>query len=187
MEAAAAEQRWTISKSRLECLFDGIFAIAMTLLVLDLKVPELVDRHSVAELARALAHQGPTFFSYLLSFFVLGLLWFRHNRYYPHLLHITPAMLALHLVQLAAAAFFPYSAALLGRQPVNAFTLVVYTGCIFLYTLAATGVWMLAERAAAISPQLGAPARERLRRRHLRSSAKVGLLFVLCLVNAFLR
>lgn len=54
-------------------LFDGVFAIAMTILVLELKVPELVAQRSVQELAKGLAHQGSTFVSYLLSFFVLGM------------------------------------------------------------------------------------------------------------------
>ena len=48
-----------ISRNRLECLFDGIFAIAMTILVLELKVPDLKDHQSTVELARKLAAYGP--------------------------------------------------------------------------------------------------------------------------------
>src|SRR5438094_5500342 len=87
VEVTAKEERATasvISKSRLEMLFDGVFAIAMTILVLELKVPELVNIRSVDELRRALVHQAPTFFSYLLSFSVLGMFWYRHNNLYRH-------------------------------------------------------------------------------------------------------
>src|SRR2546425_3417736 len=85
-----------VSRSRLEMLFDGVFAIAMTILVLELKVPELVDVRSVDELRRSLVHQAPTFFSYLLSFAVLGMFWYRHNRQYRHFRVINSGMLALH-------------------------------------------------------------------------------------------
>ena len=108
-----------ISKGRLEFLYDGIFAIAMTILVLELKVPELNDRHSIGELAHALAHHGPTFASYLLSFLMLGIFWSRHNHDYRHFHRITYPMLVMTLVQLAAAAFFPFCAAMLGRYPQN--------------------------------------------------------------------
>lgn len=65
-----------ISRSRLECLFDGIFAIAMTLLVLELKVPDLVDHRSTGELACKLASFAPAFGSYLPSPVMLGVFWF---------------------------------------------------------------------------------------------------------------
>ena len=60
-----------ISRSRLEFLVDGVFAIALTILVLELKVPELADRRSVPELGQALAHEAPTFLSYLGGFVLL--------------------------------------------------------------------------------------------------------------------
>src|SRR5215470_10608372 len=98
IEEAPAAAVHVISRSRLEMLVDGIFAIAMTILVLELKVPELTDRRSVWELARAIGRQAPTFLSYLLSFFVLGMFWYRHNMGFRHYRVITAKMLALHLM-----------------------------------------------------------------------------------------
>jgi uncharacterized membrane protein len=81
-------------------------------------VPEgLADRRSAAELAAALSHHVATFGSYLMSFSMLGMLWYRHNRFYRHLQSITRGMFVLHLVLLAAAGFFPFCAAMLGRYP----------------------------------------------------------------------
>src|SRR5947209_4051234 len=125
-EHSADSPHSVISKSRLEFLFDGIFAIAMTILVLELKVPELTERNSVGELARTLSHHVAIFGSYLLSFAVLGMFWYRHNQFYRHLKYITKGGLALHLLQLAMAAFFPFCAALLGRYPTNALSQVFY-------------------------------------------------------------
>jgi uncharacterized membrane protein len=183
-EPAPDALAFVVSKSRLEFLCDGIFAIAMTILVLELKVPELADRHSVAELAQALAHHGSTFFSYLLSFLVLGVMWYRQNEHYRHLRHITRAMLALHLAQLAAAAFFPFCAALFGRYPTNNLSMALYTGCVAVYTLASTAGWLVAERAGSISTQLSPVDRKRYRKRHLRRCAVVTCLFLFCLARA---
>lgn len=140
----------SVSKRRLETLFDGIFAIAMTILVLELKVPDLADSHSVAELAIALAHHVATFGSYLLTFLMLGLFWYHHNRQYQYYRFISKGMFALHLVQLVAAAFFPFCAALLGRYPVNRFSALLYVGCVMVYTSAALATWSLAKKSGAI-------------------------------------
>ena len=73
-------ERFCISRGRLETLVDGIFAIAMTLLILEIRVPELGDPRSAPELLRAMAHLVPALFSYLLSFAMLSLFWYRHHR-----------------------------------------------------------------------------------------------------------
>jgi uncharacterized membrane protein len=179
----ASSSAFEISRSRLEFLFDGIFAIAMTILVLELKVPELADRHSVAEMARDLAHHGATFFSYIFTFFVLGMLWYRHNQHYRHVLHITPAMLTLHLVQLAMAASFPFCAALLGRYPTNNFTVVVYTTNLLVFNVAALLEWLVAEKAGAISDDLDPADHRRYRRRNLRACLATGVLLLVFLLR----
>ncbi len=153
MRKPAPDKRWSeVAKGRLEFLFDGIFAIAMTLLVLELKVPELADRHSTAELLAGLKRHAPTFVSYLLSFFMLGMFWTSHNVWFRHLQRITGGILALQLAQMAFAAFFPFCAALLGRYPTNPLTMVVYTGCIAAYFWAATFQWLVARRAGVLAP-----------------------------------
>ena len=167
-----------ISRSRLEMLVDGVFAIAMTILVLELKVPEIADRRSVAELARALAQQAPTFVSYLLSFFVLGMFWYRHNREYRHYRTITRPMLALHFVQLAAAASFPFCAALIGRYGVNPLSLVIYLACVAVYAWTATLIWILAKRSGCLSGDLSEPAYLRERKRAIATSVVVSALLV---------
>jgi len=184
----AEEQRTNvslISRSRLEMLVDGVFAIAMTILVLELKVPEVADRRSIAELTQALAKQAPTFLSYLLSFLVLGAFWYRHNRQFRHYRTITLPILTLHFIQLAAAAFFPFCAALFGRYVANPLALVIYLGCVVAYAWSATATWIIARRSGSSNSDLSEQTYLRERKRGIVSSVVVSALLVVNLARAF--
>jgi len=172
-----------ISRSRLEFLVDGVFAIALTILVLELKVPELEDRRSVAALGQALAHEAPTFISYLVGFILLGVFWYRHNHQFEHFRVITRGMLALHFVQLAAAAFLPFCAALMGRYPINPLSSVVYLACVLVYSWASGVTWILAQRSGAMRAELTEAAYLRSRRRWLRGSLVITGLFTFYLIR----
>jgi uncharacterized membrane protein len=153
MKEGRDSTRAPIGKHRLEFLFDGIYAIAMTILVLDLKVPELTDPHSTAQLGAALVRLTPTFGSYLLSFFILGNFWYRHNQHFHHFQFITPRMLNLHFIQLATAGFFPFCAALSGRYAENGLSWAVYFGCILAHSTAGLLNWQVAWKADAMTPE----------------------------------
>ena len=157
-----------ISRSRVEFLFDGVFAIAMTILVLELRVPELVNHRSSAELARGLSQYASTFGSYLLSFFVLGSFWYRHNHHYRYFQTITVPILVLHFVQLAAAAFFPFCAALFGRYPFNPLSAAIYIGCVLTFQGATVLAWVVGRRVGAMSADLTDATFRRTLRRNLR-------------------
>src|SRR6201995_5209316 len=62
-------------KARLDALHDGIFSVAMTLLVLDVRLPEELHPRDATELVTAIVNLWPKFLPYLLSFTVLGLRW----------------------------------------------------------------------------------------------------------------
>jgi uncharacterized membrane protein len=174
-----------INKNRLEFLFDGIFAIAMTILVLELKVPELADKFSIAELAYDLVHHGYTFVSYLLSFMMLGIFWYRHNLQYRHFQLITRSMFVFHLIQLAAAASFPFCAALFGRYPTNGLSLVVYTGCIMVYTWAMSVNWVVAKRSKAFNSEFTGADYLLARNRMFRGCLIISILFLYTLIRIF--
>ena len=77
-ETAGPAGRAGFRTTRLEAFSDGVFAIAITLLVLDLNVPEPDTLHGES-LAHALAHQWPAYFAYLVSFLVIGIIWINHH------------------------------------------------------------------------------------------------------------
>jgi uncharacterized membrane protein len=178
------ESMSTVNKNRLEFLFDGIFAIAMTILVLELKVPEISDRHSVTEMGNSLLHYGPSFLSYILSFSMLGMFWYSHNNYYRHFQQITKSIFSLTLLQLAAAAFFPFCAALLGRYPINRLSIVIYIGCVMVYLWSCLIQWLLAKRQSILAPELTSATYNKIRKGHLVGSIITTTMFLLYLSMA---
>lgn len=176
-----------VDRARLEFVFDGVFAIAMTLLVLELKVPELADTRSVRELISGLAHHGAAFFSYGLSFAMLGILWYNHQRQYRFIRRVTPGIFIANLILMATAAAFPFCAALFGRYPLNGFSVVLYLACLFVHMAASCAQWRLAERAGALSPDLEPARAAKFRRGSLAGSLALGFLALTYLVLALSR
>jgi uncharacterized membrane protein len=159
-----------VSKGRLEFLFDGIFAISMTILVLELKLPEqLHDRRSLHELGVALLHNWRTFLSYVMSFFVLSGFWIGHNQIYVNLKRISKAAMAIHVWLMAWAAFIPFCAHLIGRYPSNPLTLAIYFTAAFAYTLGLMALVLVAERQKLFDPAVPAADVRKLRRGFVRS------------------
>jgi uncharacterized membrane protein len=165
-----------VDRSRLEFLFDGVFAIAMTLLVLELKVPELADTRSVKELISEIGHHGAAFLSYCLSFAMLGILWHNHQRQYRFIRRVTRGIFIANLILMATAAAFPFCAALFGRYPFNGFSVVLYLVCLFVHMAASYAQWRLAERAGALSPDLEPARAAKFRRGALVGSLVLGSL-----------
>ena len=68
-----------MSRGRLEAFSDGVFAVAITLLALNLAV----KGPGYGTLAHQLAHQWPGYLAYLISFFTIGIIWVNHHRWWP--------------------------------------------------------------------------------------------------------
>ena len=119
-------QKFHMHKSRLEALVDGVFAIAMTILVLEVKVPVLEDKHSASALFDALAHDGVVIAAYFFSFAMLGLFWVWHHRLTAKIREIDLPLLVCSLSFLSFICFFPFAAALFGRYITNLTAHFVY-------------------------------------------------------------
>jgi uncharacterized membrane protein len=105
---------------------DGLFAIAMTLLVVDLAVPTLTDTNSVHQLADQLDDDSAKFISFFISFAVIGRYWLAHHTYFSALARIDRALIGLNLVYLAFIAFLPFPTALLGEYFENPLSIAIY-------------------------------------------------------------
>lgn len=142
-----AAPRVPMSKHRLEMFSDGVFAIAITILVLNLDVPELVKGAALNhDLWRALADQWPKLVSYAISFGIVGLYWVGHHLMFHYIRHTDRMFLFLNNLYLMVIAFMPFPAALLGRYGSTQAAVVVYAGTLIVAGLLYTNLWMYATR-----------------------------------------
>jgi uncharacterized membrane protein len=102
-----------LGKNRIEALSDGIFAIVMTLLVLEIHLPELPGNASNLQLAPALAHLWPKFLSYGVSFVSLGVYWISHHNLYHLIRRSDRVLLWLNIFFFMLASLLPFSTSLL--------------------------------------------------------------------------
>ncbi|MGD1064313.1 MAG: TMEM175 family protein [Terracidiphilus sp.] len=100
---------------RLAALSDGIFAVAMTLLVLDLHVPLAAQVHGERELLAALAALGPQWITYGMSFLTLGIFWAGQQTQLNHLAEGSRDLTWIHLGFLFAVTLLPFSTRLLAE------------------------------------------------------------------------
>jgi uncharacterized membrane protein len=105
---------------------DGLFAIAMTLLVVAIAVPNLEDGDSIHDMADALNDLTPDFISFFISFAVIGRYWLAHHQFVSHLEEMDQPILGLNLIYLAFIAFLPFPTALLGSYFENPLSIVIY-------------------------------------------------------------
>jgi uncharacterized membrane protein len=133
--------------SRLEAFSDGVFAIAITLLVLELHVPEPGDR----SLAHALADEWPQFAAYLTSFLIIGIMWVNHHSMFRQIARIDRLLLFLNLLLLLWTALLPFPTELLARylrsdNPDAHVAAAVYSLNLTLAAIAFSLVWAHAVR-----------------------------------------
>jgi uncharacterized membrane protein len=115
------------SLGRLLTLSDGVFAIAMTLLALDLRVPSL-DHSTNAELQHALRQHVPNYLSFLISFYVVTSYWGRHRRLMRAVEKVDASLIGQTVFLLLCVAALPFPAALLGQYGSKAIAIDVYAG-----------------------------------------------------------
>ena len=124
-----AKQEDERATGRLFGLADAVFAIAMTLLALDLVVPDLGSQPSDQALTRALIDQGPRYLSFLLSFYVIASYWRRHNAEMRTADAGHPALVGRTLPLLLAVCALPFAADLLGTYgSQDGVAIAVYAG-----------------------------------------------------------
>jgi uncharacterized membrane protein len=115
--------------TRIEAFSDGVFAIIVTLLVLDLKIPELHDHNSVSELRTGLLAVTPKFFSWLISFIIVCKFWLNHHHVLSLADHANYGLVWINSLFLMFQSFIPFPTALMGDYPDNALA-VTFFGCV---------------------------------------------------------
>lgn len=117
-----AEQR-AASPDRLVFLTDGVIAIIITILVLDIKVPELGSGQSIAD---SLTEARPTFISFVISFLLVGMFWTLHKQTFNQVRYVDHNATWLNLLFLLALALVPYASSALGEYSEEPTALYLY-------------------------------------------------------------
>jgi uncharacterized membrane protein len=132
-----------VSKSRVEAFSDGVCAIAITLLVLTISVPD-----DYRHLARQLADRWPSLAAYLVTFAIIGIMWFNHHSIFAHFGRVDRGLFYLNLLLLMTVAFLPYPTGVLGqalRQGDGATTAAVFYSVVMAINAYAWGaLWLYA-------------------------------------------
>jgi uncharacterized membrane protein len=118
--------RDSVEFGRVLAFSDGLFAIAMTLLVVSIAVPTIEDGGSIRELSDGLNDLVPNFVSFFISFAVIGRYWAAHHLFFAQLDRMDRGLIGLNLVYLAFVAFNPFPTALLGEYFENPLSVVIY-------------------------------------------------------------
>jgi len=132
-----------LSKARLESFSDGVFAIAITLLVLTIAQP--ADYHHLAE---QLTDRWPSLAAYVVSFSVIGIMWLNHHAIFGQLARVDRGLAYLNLLLLLTVAFLPYPTGVFGealRQGDGAqVAAVVYSATMAVNAYAWGALWLYA-------------------------------------------
>ena len=104
-----------LAVDRLSALTDGVFAIAITLLSLDVVVPTIRDAASGSDLIDALIDQWPSYLAYTVTFFLIGAYWINHHRMFNLLRGVNHTFLILNIFFLMAIAIIPFPNAFLAE------------------------------------------------------------------------
>jgi uncharacterized membrane protein len=101
-----------VETTRLETFSDGVFAIAITLLVLLFDVPQVSGGQS---LGHVLTRQWPSYASYVVSFITIGIIWVNHHTLFRHIVRVDRVFLFINVLFLMCVAFLPYPTAVIAK------------------------------------------------------------------------
>jgi uncharacterized membrane protein len=138
-----------MGKHRVEALSDGVFAVAMTLLVFGFKTNSTLP---ASTLRWQLVHLWPQLLAYILSFVIVGVYWVAHHSLFHFVTRVDRALLWLNNVFLMTVAFIPFPASLLGQFSDSQATITLY-GCTLIVANFFLGMtWVYASRADLLNP-----------------------------------
>ncbi len=146
-QPAPAPQRSDPTTERLEAFSDGVLAIAITLLVLNIDIPTTAQ----GQLWDTLVDRWPSYVAYVLSFTVIGIMWVSHHSMFERISHVDRGLLFANLLLLLGIGFLPFPTSLLAdftqQGGSNAqVAAAIYSATMAGIGLAFTGIWVYLER-----------------------------------------
>jgi uncharacterized membrane protein len=117
-----------MSKERLEAFSDGVFAVALTLLILEIHAPEVARHSSIGVYAAAMAPLIPKVISFVLTFVIICIHWVGHHYFFRHVREVPLGLVWLNNLFLLWICFMPFPTAMLGDNPTDQFPIILYGG-----------------------------------------------------------
>ncbi len=146
----------SLPSARMQTLFDGISSIAMTLLVMNIQVPDSAAAMNNAELITLLASMTPRFFVFILSFLLLASLWRIHHRQYQWIDNLDGSLLWINIFWQLFIALLPFSASLIGQYGNHTASAFVFHGNLLAIGLCSWLSWYYAVKNRLTSPATSA-------------------------------
>jgi len=171
--------------SRIEAFSDGVFSIAITLLVLDIHVPNFEGDQSLIQL---LMEDWTTYLAFLVGFFTLLVCWINHHFMFEYIRRNSGMLQLLNGFKLLVVSFTPFATALISKSlgtPQQATAVSIYTGNFFLMGLSMTSMWVYSCRKdlVVIDSQIRFKACVQL---YVFASILSGLIFIISFMNVWL-
>ena len=167
--------------NRTEAFSDGVFAIAITILVLELSIPE----EGLRDLGRTILEQWPSYLAYATSFLTIGGIWLSHHSLFGRMQRVDRRMMQLNLLLLMMVSFLPFPTRLMAESISDADAeraAVIFYGLVLLVisTLLASLWRSAARRPDLLDPELGD---EEIRRMSLAATPSIGFYVVVVVVG----
>lgn len=173
---------------RIEAFSDGVFAIAITLLVIEIGVPHVGGEES---LFAALAKQWPSYLGYAISFITIGIVWANHHNRFRYIVRSNHVLLFLNTLFLMCVAFIPFPTALLAeymKDPEYQTTVVaVYSGVLLVTSIFFVTLWLYASSGYRLLDRSLSPGALRvMTRRYVVGTLLYAVTFVISFVSVTL-
>jgi uncharacterized membrane protein len=173
------------SVERLAALSDGIFAVAMTLLVLDIHAPTSEAVHGEHDLWRVLVALSPRLLMYGMSFMTLGIFWVGQQTQLNHLERSDRSLTWIHLAFLAVVCLVPFTTSFLAEFMRYRVALLVYWANIFLLGMTLYLSWLCALDLGVVKSDLPANVTKAIKGRIVVAQALYAVAALLCVVSTY--
>lgn len=160
------EPEGSLSFERVVFFSDAVFAIVITLLVLELKVPHLTD-HSESSLRAALVEILPRVLGFVISFLIIGLMWIEHHRIFRYIDNYNAGLLWRNLLLLLCVSFVPFPTALFSENFWSRTAFILYTASFGGVATAKLLIWRHAVATGLLKKNVGPELERRISRRSL--------------------
>jgi len=131
---------------------DAVFAIAITLLAIDLRLPPgTYDDRSIVD---TLVGMAPEIFAFALSFAVIAMFWLGHYRTFRRVERVTPRLIGVNMLFLAFVALLPFPTSVIAREGNLSASAVFYAAFVCVTSLLSASLWVVAQRAGLLSAEV---------------------------------